>query len=78
MKLSEFWAAVDAVHGPVLGRSHATDLHLPHLGATAVEALQRGDDPRLVWQEYVRETDADESALWIHRVDPKDRRRPRH
>lgn len=73
MKRSEFWAALEAVHGPVLGRSWAEDLYLPALGLTAVEALDSGVDPELVWDAYVTETDAGQRARWIHRIDPKDR-----
>ena len=42
VKHSEFWRAVETVHGSAHGRSLAQDLVLPGLGATCVEALARG------------------------------------
>ncbi len=51
----------------------ATDLYLPAVGGTAVEALGAGVDPEVVWSALVAETGAGEVARWIHRVDPKER-----
>ena len=36
MKHSEFWKAVETVHGSAYGRSLAQDLVVPGLGATCV------------------------------------------
>ncbi|MDC4233051.1 DUF3046 domain-containing protein [Actinomyces sp. B33] len=73
MKLSEFWEAVDAVFGPVLGRSYVRDLYLPGLRSTAAEALAAGEAPDVVWGALVDETGAGQEARWVHRIDPRER-----
>ncbi len=67
MKESEFKEALEQVFGSALGHSLAQDLYLPHLSATAVEALAAGVDPVAVWRELVAESGAPEEALWAHR-----------
>ncbi len=74
MKASEFWEAVDAVYGPALGRSYVSDLHIPGIGGTCAEALERGSAPLEVWHALVEETGAGEQAKWFHRLDAKQRR----
>ncbi len=74
VRRSEFWAAVDDVFGPTLGRSMAADLYLPSLGATAQAAIESGCDPDHVWAALVEETGRGPQVRWIHRIDPKDRR----
>ena len=74
MWLSEFWDALDEVYGPSLGRSLAQDLYLPApIGATAAEALDRGDEPDDVWAAFVVETGR-EDARWVHRRAKKGRK----
>ncbi|WP_175953887.1 DUF3046 domain-containing protein [Schaalia sp. Marseille-Q2122] len=75
MKRSEFWQAVDAVYGPSLGRSLVVDLYLPACSGTAQEALDRGLEPDAVWAALIEETGQSEEARWVHRIDPKRRRR---
>lgn len=73
MKVSEFWEAVETVFGESLGRSYAADIYLTSLGATALEALERGSKPDDVWEALVEETGRSESR-WIHRLDTRERR----
>lgn len=75
MNTSEFWHSLDAVFGSVLGRSLASDLYLPALGATATQAMEAGVDPDDVWAELVIESGAPEEARWFHRMDMKQRQR---
>ena len=77
VKHSEFWRAVEAVHGSAHGRSLAQDLVLPALGATCVEALARGEAPRRVWDALCDETDVTEVDRWVYRADPRRRSRRR-
>ena len=74
MKHSEFYEAVEATFGSALGRSYVSDLYLSSLGATAREALAGGVDPDSVWEAMCGEAGRDD-ARWIHRVDPRERRR---
>lgn len=75
VKRSEFWDAVDAVYGPSLGRSLVVDLYLSSFSGTAQEALERGAEPGEVWAALIEETGQSEDARWVHRIDPKKRRR---
>ena len=77
MKHSEFWKAVETVHGSAYGRSLAQDLVVPGLGATCVEALARGEAPRRVWDALCDETDVTEADRWAYRADPRRRDRRR-
>lgn len=77
VKHSEFWRAVETVHGSAHGRSLAQDLVLPGLGATCVEALARGEAPRRVWDALCDETDVTEADRWAYRADPRRRDRRR-
>lgn len=73
MKHSEFWQAVETVHGAGLGRSLARDLVLSAIGATAEEALAQGVSPQLVWQALCDETGASPEQRWVYRGVPKAR-----
>ncbi|MDU0968560.1 MAG: DUF3046 domain-containing protein [Actinomycetaceae bacterium] len=75
MLYSQFYDALEEVCGSALGRSMMTDLFVPSLGATAADALERGDDPQKVWEALIAELDLDPQLAWIHRWDPKKRRR---
>ena len=67
MTESEFWDALEKVFGSALGRSLASDLHLPALGGTASEALAAGAKPIEVWNELVDASGRGEDARWVHR-----------
>ncbi|MCD4556691.1 DUF3046 domain-containing protein [Schaalia sp. lx-100] len=75
MRLFEFWKAVDDVYGVTYGRSLVADLYLTSLKGTAQEAIDRGDDPDSVWAALISETEQDERARWVHRIDPKERKK---
>ncbi len=73
MKHSEFWQAVETVHGAALGRSLARDLVLGALGRTAEQALAQGTSPRQVWQALCDETGASAEQRWVYRGEPPSR-----
>lgn len=74
MKHSEFWKAIETVHGSAYGRSLAQDLVVPGLRATCVEALDAGVPPREVWHALCDETQVADADRWVFRDDG--RRRP--
>jgi len=74
VKHSEFYEAVEATFGSALGRSYVSDLYLASLGSTASDALSAGVDPDEVWARLCEEMGR-EDARWIHRIDPRERRR---
>lgn len=49
MRLTDFWERMEAVFGPDYARSWASDMVLPPLGCTAVQALDAGTDTKAVW-----------------------------
>lgn len=51
------------------------DLYLPACSGTAQDALERGVEPDDVWAALIEETGQSEEARWVHRIDPKQRRR---
>ena len=74
MKHSEFWKAVETVHGSAYGRSLAQALVVTGLGAPCVEALAAGVPPREVWHALCDETRVGEADRWVFREGG--RRRP--
>ena len=55
MRLTEFWARMEAALGPGYARSWARQQVLPGLGEqTVVEALDAGWDAKRVWREVHR------------------------
>ncbi len=46
---------MDERFGRAYARSLASDYRLPELGATAVEALERGESPKAVWHAVCAE-----------------------
>jgi hypothetical protein len=48
---------MDEQFGTVYSRSLAMDYRLPQLGASAAEALERGESPKRVWQAICEEFD---------------------
>jgi hypothetical protein len=57
MRLSEFWKRMESRFGAAYARSIAQDYRLPAIGATVVDALERGDAPRDVWRAVCAEFD---------------------
>ena len=58
MRVSEFWQAVNDEFGVTYGRTIARDLVFPQFGdVSAVQAIERGEDPREVWLALCRATD---------------------
>lgn len=61
----EFWQLLEHVFGRSYGRSLSRDLHLPALGSmTAVEALAKGEEPRVVWNVLCDQMDVPDSRRW--------------
>ncbi|HWG94535.1 MAG TPA: DUF3046 domain-containing protein [Mycobacteriales bacterium] len=57
MRLSEFWTRMDARLGAGYARSWAVDQVLPELdGRTVAQALEQGEDAKLVWRAVVAAT----------------------
>ncbi len=64
MRYREFWQLVDEVLGRE-GRTLTRELVLLRLGgATAVQALDAGVEPRDVWHALCDELDVPESRRW--------------
>lgn len=71
MKYSQFLWSVKTVFGP-LGSSYLEDLYLPELGATAVESLEKGVSPRIIWEQMLKETSQNLDLVNIYRWDTAD------
>ena len=67
MRQSEFWEALELAFGAAQGHFLAQDLYLGGLEGTAVEALDKGVPPSIVWKRLVEESGVDPSVEWIHR-----------
>lgn len=50
MRLTDFWERMHALHGAGYASSWAHDVVLPPLGCTVMQALDRGEDTKLVWR----------------------------
>ncbi|HEY3603700.1 MAG TPA: DUF3046 domain-containing protein [Sporichthyaceae bacterium] len=51
MRLTDFWLRMETVFGAGYARSFASDFVLAELGGrTVAQALEAGDDPKLVWR----------------------------
>ncbi|WP_300768473.1 DUF3046 domain-containing protein [uncultured Bifidobacterium sp.] len=73
MREREFWQLVDEVFGRAYGRSVSRDLCLTALdGATVLEALARGTEPRIVWNVLCDQMGVPDSRRWggIHNAPP--------
>jgi hypothetical protein len=55
--LTDFWARMEEHFGAVYAHSVAADYRLSGLGATADEALERGEDAKTVWRAICVELD---------------------
>lgn len=67
MRHSEFWNALEQAFGSAAGHSLAQDLVLVPFDMTALEALDKGTSPVLVWNALIDEIGADEQTRWIYR-----------
>ncbi|HEY1133743.1 MAG TPA: DUF3046 domain-containing protein [Nocardioides sp.] len=62
MRHTEFWSRLETAVGPTQARSWARMLVMPALGnRTASEALDAGEDPKVVWAAVHRELELPES-----------------
>ncbi|WP_336923098.1 DUF3046 domain-containing protein [Aquipuribacter sp. SD81] len=57
MRLSEFRTLTREEFGRALADTLVTDLVLARFDATAAQALERGEDPRVVWLELCEAMD---------------------
>lgn len=57
VRLSEFWARMEARFGSKYARSVAADYRLPALGTTADRALEDGVSAKVVWRAVCVEFD---------------------
>ncbi len=65
MREREFWQLLEEVFGRSYGRALAHDQGLTKLGgATVVEALERGEEPRVVWNVLCDQMDIPDSKRW--------------
>jgi hypothetical protein len=60
VRLTEFWARMNARFGEAYASSLAADYRLPDLGATVNEALARGEEAKDVWRAVCAEFDVPE------------------
>lgn len=59
MRLTDFWERMDRRFGAVYAASYACDMVLAELGSRTVQqALDDGDDPKLVWRAVCDATQA--------------------
>ncbi|WP_098458898.1 DUF3046 domain-containing protein [Flavimobilis soli] len=65
MRYREFWDLVDDVFGRAYGRSITGDQVLPALhDRTAVQALDDGEEPRVVWHALCDAMTVPEGKRW--------------
>jgi hypothetical protein len=63
--MSDFWILVDGEFGPVHGRMLVREHVLGALGhRTPQQALDAGEDPRVVWFALCDDTDVPEDRRW--------------
>jgi hypothetical protein len=55
VRLTDFWARMEAFFGEAYARSVAADYRLPALGATVSEALEQGVEVKEVWRSVCAE-----------------------
>ncbi len=57
--MTDFWERMDRRFGPLYAASYAADQVLSELGSRTVrQALDAGDDPKLVWRAVCDATEA--------------------
>lgn len=65
MQEREFWQLLEEVLGRSYGRALARDQVLDRLnGLTAVEALEMGEEPRMVWNVLCDQMNIPDSKRW--------------
>ena len=63
MRLTEFWARMEALLGPAYADSYARDQVLATLGSRTVhQALADGDDAKAIWRAVLAAQDAARSG----------------
>ena len=61
----EFWQLLEEVFGRSYGRSLAHDQRLTELhGMTVVEALDAGEEPRVIWNVLCDQMNVPDSKRW--------------
>lgn len=67
MREREFWQLLEEVFGRGVGRSLCRDQRLTALhGMTAMEALDSGEQPRVVWNVLCDQMDVPDGRRWGH------------
>ncbi|WP_095613763.1 DUF3046 domain-containing protein [Bifidobacterium italicum] len=65
MREREFWELLEEVFGRGYGRALAHDQRLTKLGGrTVVEALDGGEEPRVVWNVLCDQMDVPDARRW--------------
>ncbi|NEG89574.1 DUF3046 domain-containing protein [Bifidobacterium aerophilum] len=65
MREREFWELLEEVFGRGYGRSLARDQRLDRLGGvSAAQALERGEEPRVVWNVLCDHMDVPDFRRW--------------
>ncbi|ATU20962.1 DUF3046 domain-containing protein [Bifidobacterium choerinum] len=65
MREREFWELLEEVFGRSYGRALAHDQRLTKLGGrTVVEALDDGEEPRVVWNVLCDQMDVPDARRW--------------
>ena len=73
MTHSEFWSVMERVFPEGRARSLAQDLALPELELmTPNDALARGIEPVIIWQEIVKEMNLPPNYRYAHRFNSRD------
>ncbi|KAB7787932.1 hypothetical protein F7D08_1326 [Bifidobacterium cebidarum] len=67
MREREFWELLEEVFGRSYGRSLAQDQRMPRLAnMTVIEALDAGEEPRVVWNVLCDQMEVPDSRRWGH------------
>ena len=67
MREREFWELLEEVFGRTYGRSLSRDQRMPKLAnMTVVEALDAGEEPRVVWNVLCDQMEVPDSKRWGH------------
>ena len=65
MREREFWQLLEEVFGRTYGRALSRDQQLPALGnMTVVEALESGQEPRVVWNVLCDQMEVPDAKRW--------------
>ena len=65
MREREFWQLLEEVFGRTYGRALSRDQQLPALGnMTVVEALESGEEPRVVWNVLCDQMEVPDAKRW--------------